>query len=505
MKPIMLIIMDGFGIGKKVDTNAAYIAKTPVLDRLKETVPYAKLEASGLAVGLPEGQMGNSEVGHLNIGAGRVVYQNLTRISKAIDDESFYKNKVFLDAIENVKKKNSALHLMGLVSKGGVHSHMKHLLALVEMAKREGLNDVYIHVILDGRDVPPDIGVKDVAELSEKLKEIGIGKIASVSGRYYAMDRDKRWDRTEKAYDVYTLGEGENYEDVEELIKANYDKKVFDEFVIPGAITENGEAIGKIEDNDSLIFFNFRPDRARQIIRAFADPDFDGFERKKKVKIFIATMTEYDKTIPNTYVAFGEHIPENTLGEILAANHKKQLRIAETEKYAHVTFFFNGGREDEFDGEDRILIHSPKVATYDLQPEMSAFEVKDKVVEAIKSEKYDNIILNFANTDMVGHTGIIPAAVNAVETVDTCLGEILEELDRVGGCALITADHGNCELMRDDEGNVVTSHSTNPVPVFLFNAGDVKLHDGKLCDIAPTILKLEGIKQPEQMTGQALF
>ncbi len=505
MKPIMLIILDGFGIGKNEDTNAAYIANTPTIDNLYKNVATATLEASGLAVGLPEGQMGNSEVGHLNIGAGRVVYQNLTRISKAVEDESIYSNKVFLEAVENAKKNNSALHLMGLVSHGGVHSHIDHLVALLKLAKKENLEKVYIHAILDGRDVPPNIGIKDLKELQDKINEIGIGKIASVSGRYYAMDRDKRWERTEKAYDAYTIGEAEKYSNVEDLIKSNYDRDIFDEFVLPGVITENDEAIGKINENDSLIFFNFRPDRARQIVRAFTDPSFDGFQRKKQVKVYMATMTEYDKTIPNTNVAFGEIIPENTLGEVLAKNNKKQLRIAETEKYAHVTFFFNGGREEKFDGEDRVLIPSPKVATYDLQPEMSAEEVTENVVERIESEKYDVIILNFANPDMVGHTGVIPAAKKAVETVDTCLGKILKSLDKVGGAALITADHGNCELMRDEEGNVVTSHSTNKVPLFLYGAKDKNLKDGKLCDLSPTILKLLDIEQPEEMTGKSLI
>ena len=505
MKPIMLIILDGFGIGKEENTNSAYIANTPVIDNLYKTVPHSKLEASGLAVGLPEGQMGNSEVGHLNIGAGRVIYQNLTRITESIKDESFYNNKVFLEAIENAKKNNSALHLMGLVSHGGVHSHIDHLIALLKLAKKEGLKEVYVHVILDGRDVAPNIGIKDVEELQDKMKEIGVGKVASVSGRYYAMDRDKRWERTKKAYDAYTLGYGEKFENPIDLIKSNYDKKVFDEFVIPGVITKNNEAIGKIKDNDSLIFFNFRPDRARQIVRALADPKFDGFKRNVFPKLYIGTMTEYDKTIPNTNVAFEEIIPVNTLGEVLANNGKKQLRIAETEKYAHVTFFFNGGREEQFDGEDRVLVPSPKVATYDLQPEMSAYEVTENVVERIKSKKYDCIILNFANPDMVGHTGVIEAAKKAVETVDTCLGDILKALDEVGGAALITADHGNCELMRTENGDIITSHSTNPVPLFLYGAGNVNLKNGRLCDLSPTILKLLNIEKPKEMTGESLI
>ncbi|RVU55149.1 2,3-bisphosphoglycerate-independent phosphoglycerate mutase [Anaerosphaera multitolerans] len=505
MKPVMLIILDGFGIGKEYEGNAVYLAKTPVIDSLKKNFPHSRLEASGLAVGLPEGQMGNSEVGHLNIGAGRVVYQDLTRISKSIEEGGFYKNEHFLKAIENCKQNDSSLHLMGLVSKGGVHSHMDHLIALVNLAKNNGLKKVYIHAILDGRDVPPNIGAEDLLELEEKLNEIGIGEIATVSGRYYAMDRDKRWDRTKLAYDNYTLGSGEKYNRVKDLIKSNYDKAIYDEFVIPGTIEKEGKPVALIEDNDSLIFFNFRPDRARQIVRALADENFDGFKREVFRNLYIVTMTQYDKTIPNIDVAYDETIPENTLGEVLANNNKKQLRIAETEKYAHVTFFFNGGREEPFEGEDRVLIPSPKVATYDLKPEMSAFEVTENVLERLEMKKYDCIILNFANPDMVGHTGSIPAAVKAIETVDECLGRILEKLEEVGGAAIITADHGNSETMLTDDNKPVTSHTTNLVPLYLVGVGDVKLREGKLSDLSPTILKLLDIDQPEEMTGKSLI
>ncbi|SHH63886.1 phosphoglycerate mutase [Anaerosphaera aminiphila DSM 21120] len=505
MKPVMLIILDGLGLGKEYKGNAVYLAKKPVIDSLRENCPNTTLKASGLAVGLPEGQMGNSEVGHLNIGAGRVIYQDLTRISKSIEDGSFYKNEHFLNSIENCKKNGSALHLMGLVSKGGVHSHMNHLLALVKLAKDNNLERVYIHAILDGRDVPPNIGLEDIRELEENLKEIGLGKIATVSGRYYAMDRDNRWERTKLAYDTYTLGNGENFSSAEELIKSNYEKNIFDEFVVPGSILENEKPIATIEDNDSLIFFNFRPDRARQIVRALADENFSGFKREVFRKIDITTMTQYDRTIPNVHIAFSETIPQNTLGEVLAKNGKRQLRIAETEKYAHVTFFFNGGREEPFEGEDRVLVPSPKVATYDLKPEMSAEEVTENVLERLDMKKYDCIILNFANPDMVGHTGSIPAAVKAIETVDSCLGKILDKLKEVGGAALVTADHGNSEVMLTDDNKPVTSHTTNLVPLYLFGVEDVELEEGRLCDLSPTILQLLNIEQPEEMTGKSLI
>lgn len=504
MRPVILIILDGYGIGKDYKGNTLNFAKTPNLDNLKANWPNAKLLTSGEAVGLPEGQMGNSEVGHLNIGAGRVIFQDLTRISGSIKDGEFFKNQVFIDAMENVKKNKSNLHIMGLVSKGGVHSHMDHLLALVEMAKKQGLEDVYIDAILDGRDVAPDSGLADIQELEENLEKIGLGKISSISGRYYAMDRDKRWDRTKLYYDCVTGNSKEGYKSSQELIKASYDKKIYDEFVEPSYIEKDGKALAKIKDGDSIIFFNFRPDRARQIVRAFTDENFDGFERKL-LNIHMATMTEYDKTIPHTHVAFKEERPNNTLGEILAKNNKKQLRIAETEKYAHVTFFFNGGREDPYDGEDRVLIPSPHVATYDLKPEMSAIEVTDELVKRIASNKYDCIILNFANPDMVGHTGKIDAAVKAVETVDECLGRILKEIEKVHGAAIITADHGNCEEMLTDTGETVTSHTTNPVPVYLYGIKDAKIRDGALCDISPTILDLLDITKPEEMTGRSLL
>lgn len=503
MKPLMLIILDGFGIGKDYKGNTVTNAKMPTLDRLKSICPTSTLEASGLAVGLPEGQMGNSEVGHLNIGAGRVIYQDLTRITKSIKDGDFYTNKEFLAATENVKEKNSSLHLMGLVSKGGVHSHLDHLLALVKLAKLEGVKNVYIHAILDGRDVPPDIGISDIKELEEKLAEIGIGEIASISGRYYAMDRDKRWERVQKYYDVVVNGEGEKFSSCEELISSNYKEEVFDEFVIPALVQKDGVA-HTIADDDSVIFINFRPDRAREIVRALIDPEFIGFERKNVKNIYLTTMTQYDKTIPNAHVAFEETVPTNTIGEVVSSHGLKQLRIAETEKYAHVTFFLNGGREEPFEGEDRVLVPSPKVATYDLKPEMSAIEVTDNVLERLDMG-YDLIILNFANPDMVGHTGVIPAAIKAVETVDSCLDKILNKLDKLGGAAIITADHGNCEVMLTDDGKPVTSHTTNLVPVFLYGAGEKKLNSGALCDLAPTLLDLMGIEQPKEMTGKSLI
>ncbi|MGO1580942.1 MAG: 2,3-bisphosphoglycerate-independent phosphoglycerate mutase [Peptoniphilaceae bacterium] len=504
MKPVMLIILDGFGIGKNYIGNAVECANTPNLDRLKEG-PKSSLEASGEAVGLPEGQMGNSEVGHLNIGSGRVIYQKLTMINQSIRSGEFYENEALLEAMENCKKNNSKFHLMGLVSKGGVHSHLSHLFALLKMAKDKGLKEVYIHAILDGRDVDPHAGIDDIQELEEELQRIGIGKVASIGGRYYAMDRDKRWERTSLYYDLISLGQGEGYNSSRELIESNYERDITDEFIIPGYIKENEKFIAKIEKNDSVVFFNFRPDRARQIVRALSDPGFNEFERKAFNEIHMTTMTEYDKTIPNTHIAFGETIPDNTLGEVLATNGKNQLRIAETEKYAHVTFFFNGGREVPFMGEDRVLIDSPKVATYDLKPEMSAYEVTDNVIERLDSEHYDCIILNYANPDMVGHTGNTEAAIKAVEAVDTCLGRIMDKLDEVGGAAIITADHGNCEVMITDDGKKMTSHTTNLVPLYLYGAGDVKLREGALCDLSPTILDLLDMSQPEEMTGKSLI
>lgn len=504
-KPVMLIILDGFGIGKEYAGNAVKLAKTPNLDRLFREYPNTTLEASGLAVGLPEGQMGNSEVGHLNIGAGRIIYQDLTKISKSIVDGDFFEKKEFLDAIENAKENNSKIHLIGLVSSGGVHSHNTHLYALLELMKKQNFDNVYIHAILDGRDVSPTAGKEDIKELMEKMKEIGVGKIATISGRYYAMDRDKRWERTKLAYDVFTLGKGNESNDPILTIENSYSEDILDEFIIPTAIKENGKPIGTVDDNDSIIFFNFRPDRARQITRAFVDENFEGFEREKKVNTFYVTMTEYDKTIENVKVAYTDESPKNTLGEYISSKGLSQLRIAETEKYAHVTFFFNGGIEEPYANEDRVLIPSPKVATYDLQPEMSAVEVKNEVLNRLKMDKYDLIILNFANPDMVGHTGVVSATVKAIETVDSCLGEIVELLIEKGGKALITSDHGNSEMLLNEDGSPVTSHTSNRVPLVIVGDKNVELQEGKLADLSPTILELMGLEKPEGMTGKSLI
>ena len=501
MKPVLLMILDGFGLYKDYPGNAISLAKTENLDKLYETCPHTEIYASEKWVGLPMGQMGNSEVGHLNIGAGRVVFQDLTRIGNEIDNGNFYHNQMFLKAVENAKKNNSSLHLMGLVSKGGVHSHFKHLLALIDLAKKEGLKRVYIHVITDGRDVSPDASLEDVKELEDYLKKVGVGKIADISGRYYAMDRDKRWERIKKYFDLVTEKYDNSNPNALDAIKSSYDNGVTDEFIKPVEI----DCEGKIKDGDSLIFFNFRPDRARQIVRALVDENFDGFPRKEK-NIFLVTMTQYDDTIPHTNIAYPENRPTNTLGEILEKNHLRQLRIAETEKYAHVTFFFNGGREVMFKGEDRILVQSPKVATYDLKPDMSAPEITENLIEKLRENIYDCIILNFANPDMVGHTGVIPAAIKAVETVDNCIGKILKEIKKIGGALLITADHGNCDMMLTKDNKPITSHTTNKVPFILYGVENVKLRsEGALCDIAPTILELLNIKQPKEMTGKSLI
>lgn len=505
-KPVMLIILDGWGIGEEYEGNAVYLANTPNFDRLLKEYPNTRLEASGLSVGLPEGQMGNSEVGHLNIGSGRIVYQDLTKITKSIEDGNFFEKEEFLSAIENAKKNNSKLHIMGLVSDGGVHSHNTHLYALLELCKREGFKDVYIHAFLDGRDVPPTIGKQHLMELEEEIEKIGVGKIATVSGRYYAMDRDRRWDRTKLAYDAMVLGEGKKDTSSIEAVEKSYKEGVTDEFVIPTVILEGDKPVATIDDKDSIIFFNFRPDRARQITRAIVDEEFEGFERDKKVDTFFVTMTEYDKTIENVYVAYKTERPENTLGEYISGLGLNQLRIAETEKYAHVTFFFNGGREEPYENEDRVLIPSPKVATYDLKPEMSAIEVKDEVLNRLNMDKYDLIILNFANPDMVGHTGVVQAAVKAVETVDSCLGEIVELLIEKGGKAIITADHGNAEQLIDKkDGSSITAHTTNKVPLILVGDENVNLREGILADLAPTILDLMGLEKPKEMTGQSLI
>ena len=505
-KPVMLIVLDGWGIGREYEGNAIHLANTPNFDRLLKEYPNTRLEASGLAVGLPEGQMGNSEVGHLNIGSGRIVYQELTKITKSIEDGDFYKKEEFLKAIENAKKTKSKLHIMGLVSDGGVHSHNTHLYALLELCAKEDFHNVYIHAFLDGRDVPPTIGKQHLLELQDKIEEIGIGNIATVSGRYYAMDRDRRWERTKLAYDAMVLGEGKKDICPIDAVTKSYKEGINDEFIVPTVILENGMPMATIDNEDSIIFFNFRPDRARQITRAIVDEDFDGFQRGKKVYTFFVTMTEYDKTIRNVNVAYKTEKPENTLGEYVSSLGLNQLRIAETEKYAHVTFFFNGGREEPYENEDRVLIPSPKVATYDLKPEMSALEVKDEVLNRLNMAKYDLIILNFANPDMVGHTGVVEAAVKAVETVDSCLGEIIDLLVEKGGKALITADHGNAELLIDKEDDSpITAHTTNKVPLILVGNKDVKLREVILADLAPTLLDLMGIEKPKEMTGKSLI
>ena len=507
-KPVVLMILDGYGLNDKVEGNAVAQANTPVMDSLMKEYPFVHGNASGMAVGLPEGQMGNSEVGHMNMGAGRIVYQELTRITKEIQDGDFFKNEALLKAIDNCKKNNSALHLMGLLSDGGVHSHITHLFGLLEMAKKEGVENVYVHCFLDGRDTAPTSGKEFIEELEAKMKEIGVGKIASISGRYYAMDRDNRWDRVEKAYKVLTTGEGETAESAVAAMEASYAKDVTDEFFVPTAITENGKPIATIKDNDTVIFFNFRPDRAREITRTFCMDDFDGFDRGARKNVKYICFTEYDVTIPNKEVAFKKVELKNTFGEYLAAHDMTQARIAETEKYAHVTFFFNGGVEEPNKGEDRILVKSPKVATYDLQPEMSAPEVCDKLCAAIRSEKYDVIIINFANPDMVGHTGILDAAIKAVETVDTCVGKAVEALKEVDGQMFICADHGNAEqLVNYETGEPLTSHTTNPVPFILVNADPsyTLKEDGCLADIIPTMIELMGMEQPAEMTGKSLL
>ena len=505
-KVTMLMILDGFGENSEEKGNAVKLANTPNIDKLMKQHPVTKIAASGLAVGLPEGQMGNSEVGHTNIGAGRIVYQELTRITKSIEDGDFFSNEEFINAIENCKKNNSKLHILGLVSDGGVHSHIRHLYGLLEMAKRRDFEDVYVHCFLDGRDTPPASAENYITALEEKMKEKGIGKIASISGRFYAMDRDKRWERVKKAYDAIVNGEGNKQADEINAIESSYQKEVFDEFVEPTIITNGDKPVATIADGDSVIFFNFRPDRARQLTRAIVDPNFDGFETKKLNTYFVC-FTSYDETMPNVHVAFKKEQIKNTLGEVICKEGGKQLRIAETEKYAHVTFFFNGGEEKQYEGEDRILVPSPKVETYDLKPEMSAPEVTEKVLEAINSEKYNCIILNFANPDMVGHTGNLDAAIKAIETVDECVGKVVSAIKSKKGNLIITADHGNAEQMIDlKTGEPHTAHTTNLVPLILITEREgIKLKQGKLADLAPTILELMNIEKPEEMTGESLI
>ena len=497
--PTTLIIMDGFGLMAASGSNAVTLADTPVLDRLFADYANTTLSASGLDVGLPDGQMGNSEVGHTNIGGGRVVFQDLPRISRAIDDGSFFANDAYNKAMDNCAENGTALHLFGLLSDGGVHSHVEHLYALLCMARDKGLSKVYIHAFLDGRDVSPTSGRDFVKQCVEKCAQIGVGKVATVMGRYYAMDRDKRWERVQLAYDAMVYGEGAQNENPVAAVEASYANGITDEFVEPVVCDRDGT----VSDGDSVIFFNFRPDRAREITRALVDPAFDGFQREFFPTVYVCN-TEYDATMPNVLVAWPRQSVKNGLGEYLSSLGLTQLRIAETEKYAHVTFFFNGGVEKQYPGEDRVLVASPKVATYDLQPEMSAIEVCDKCVERIQSGAYDVIILNFANCDMVGHTGVLEAAIKAVETVDTCVGRVVDATLKMGGIAMVTADHGNAEQMKQADGSPMTAHTTNLVPFILCGAGS-ELRPGRLADIAPTILDVMGLACPEEMDGRTLI
>ena len=506
MSTTALIIMDGFGIGENDShKNAIAAARIPNLFRLMGEYSVTSIGASGLDVGLPDGQMGNSEVGHTNIGAGRVVYQMLVKITKDIEDGVFFENPALLGAMENCRKHDSALHLIGLVSDGGVHSHMSHIMGLIEMAHRHGLKKVYLHALLDGRDVDVTSGAGFVKQVADKLNEYGIGKVASVGGRFYAMDRDKAWDRVEKGYAAMVYGEGNQAEDAVEAIEESYKNGVTDEFVVPTVCAKEG----MVKANDSVVFFNFRPDRARQITRAFVDPDFDGFERRNGFfPLYYVCMAQYDATMPNVHVAYPPEKLTMTMGEYLSVNGKTQLRIAETQKYAHVTFFFNGGVEKPNEGEDRVLIPSPDVETFDLKPEMSAYEVTDAVLKAIDEDKYDVIIMNYANCDMVGHTGVMDAAIKAVKAVDECVGKVVDALVKKGGKAIVTADHGNADKMVDEEGKPFTPHSTNPVPAIVIDPTCPK-HElregGRLCDLCPTMLKMMGMPQPKEMTGESLF
>ena len=506
-KPTVLLILDGYGERKEKDGNAIALANTPVMDKLKKEFPYVEGQASGLFVGLPDGQMGNSEVGHMNMGAGRIVYQELTRITKAIEDGDFFENKALKEAVEHCKKENSALHFMGLVSSGGVHSHIEHIYGLLELAKRAGLKKVYLHAFLDGRDTPPDSGKSFLMDVEKKMRELGVGEIATISGRYYAMDRDKNYDRVEKAYRAMVDGTGEKASSVEEAIDASYEKKVYDEFVLPTVIEKDG-AVHTVSDGDAMIFFNFRPDRAREICHAFCDDEFNFFNRGPRKKVFFVCFTDYDPTIPNKRVAFEKEEIHNTLGEVVSNLGKNQLRIAETEKYAHVTFFFNGGKEEPYENEDRILVPSPKeVPTYDLKPEMSCYTVTEKLTEAIRSGKYDLVVANFANPDMVGHTGVLSAAIKAIEVVDECMGKVVDAVESMHGNLFILADHGNADIMIDEKtGEPYTAHTTNPVPFILVSEEKHKLREGGcLADVAPTLLELMGIPQPKEMTGKSLL
>lgn len=502
-KPLALIILDGFGYNRSEFGNAIKAANTPNIDNLFSTYPHTLIGASGMDVGLPDGQMGNSEVGHTNIGAGRVVYQELTRITKSIMDGDFFENADLAGAMENCKHHDSALHLMGLCSNGGVHSHNTHLYGLLKLAKQSGVKKVYVHCFMDGRDVPPTSGRDFIAELQEEMNKIGVGEVATVMGRYFAMDRDNRWDRVSRAYNAIVNGEGNYNPSAVDAMEKSYGAEVTDEFVEPTVCVKGAG----LQDSDSVIFFNFRPDRAREITRTFVDPEFNGFERKGGRKhVYFVCMTQYDVTMPNVHVAFKPVGLTNTFGAYISEQGKTQLRIAETEKYAHVTFFFNGGVEAPYAGEDRALIPSPKVATYDLQPEMSAYLVADEVVQRIESGKYDVIILNYANCDMVGHTGVFEAAEKAVEAVDECLGRTVDAILKAGGAALITADHGNADQMYEADGSPFTAHTTNPVPLIVAGAGACKLRaDGRLADLAPTMLKMLGLAQPAEMSGKSII
>ncbi len=506
-KPTILIILDGFGLREETHGNAVAQAKKPNFDRYWQQFPHTTLRASGNAVGLPEGQMGNSEVGHLNIGAGRIVYQDLTRISKAIDDGSFFENETFLGAIDHVKKNNSSLHLYGLLSDGGVHSHIDHLFALLTLAAKEKVERVYVHAFLDGRDVAPDSAIGYIQQLQDKMKELGVGQLATVQGRYYAMDRDRRWERIEKSYRAMVYGEGPTYTDPVVAVKESYEKSVYDEFVLPTVIVDQqGQPVGTIQEKDAIVFYNFRPDRAIQISQAFTNKDFREFDRGEKAltNLYYVCLTHFSETVDG-YVAYKPLDLSHTYGEIVSRHGLKQLRIAETEKYPHVTFFFSGGREETFPGEDRILIDSPKVATYDLKPEMSAYEVTDRLLKEIDAEKYDTIILNFANPDMVGHSGKLEPTIRAVEAVDECLGKVVDLVLSKGGVAIITADHGNADMVLDEEGRPFTAHTTFPVPCIVTDPSVRLRDDGVLADLAPTLLDLLNVPQPEEMKGQSLI
>lgn len=507
-RPLMLMILDGYGLNTKTEGNAVLAANTPNLDRLMAECPNTVIRTSGMDVGLPDGQMGNSEVGHTNIGAGRIVYQELTRITKSIEEGEFFQIQEFNDAMDRCTRENKKLHVLGLLSNGGVHSHITHLYAILELAKRKAFKNVYVHCFLDGRDVPPDSGKQFIIDLEEKIAELGVGEIATVSGRYYAMDRDNRWDRVEKAYAAMVLGEGNFADSAVQAVQRSYEQEVLDEFVLPTVIVKNEKPVAVVEAGDAMIFFNFRPDRAREITRTFVDPDFHGFERRNGYfPVNYICMRQYDETMPNVEIAFKQEGPlVNNFGEYISKLGYSQLRIAETEKYAHVTFFFNGGVETLYKGEDRALIPSPQVATYDLKPEMSAFEVTEEVLKRIDSDQYDVIILNYANCDMVGHTGLFDAAVKAVETVDFCVGRVVDKLNEKGGVAIITADHGNSEQLLDYEtGGAFTAHTTNVVPLIITGISGVKLKEGRLADIAPTMLQIMDIEQPAEMTGEGLM